>query len=222
MKSVAEAAEKVVAKAAPQSRRRRSAEFSVEENWPETKREIRPLSKIYPHPKNPRTHPPAQLALLSALLKKYGPDQDIVVDEDGVILKGHGRHAAATLGGLREFPVTVRFGLSEAEKVEMRIADNAVALLAGWDQELIRGDINFLKTSGSDLTLLGFGEAQLVQFTAAPKPPDGFQQFGDDIDVKFCCPRCRYSWSGNPMAGADPAEVRKAEKEAGKNGGRRR
>ena len=183
-----------------------AAPFSVEEAWPETRRETRPLSKIYPYPNNPRTHPPAQLALLAELIKKYGPDQDIVVDEDGVILKGHGRHGAATLAGLREFPVTVRLGMTDADKMAMRIQDNAVALLSGWDQELIRGEIGTLKQVGYELNMLGFGETQLVQFMTTPGPPDAFAQFGSDIDVDYCCPKCRHSWSGNPLAGMAKAE----------------
>lgn len=175
--------------------------FSVEDAWPEMREENRLLSKIYPYPKNPRTHPPAQLALLSELLKKYGPDQRIVVDESGVILKGHGRHAAAILAGLKEFPVLVRHGMPEADKIAMRISDNQVAILSGWSTDLIRAEMGALKLAGYDMPLLGFGETQLVQFMSTPGPPDLFKQFGEDIPTDFCCPKCRHQWSGNPMAG---------------------
>lgn len=189
---------------------RKKAEEFEGPQFPRMKRAVWPLDKIHDYPSNPRTHPPAQLDLLSKLLLKYGPDQDIVVDEEGVILKGHGRKLAARLAGLREFPVTQRFGLPEADKIVMRIADNQVALLSGWDNELIRGEIASLPMDSRGL--LGFGDQQLVQFTTTPGPPAGFQSFDETIPTKYCCPRCSYRWSGNPLAGDDPGEIKKAKK----------
>jgi|ERR1039458_34192 hypothetical protein len=214
MKQLAAAADKVVEKIAPAAKRKKrgaksGAAFALEESWPKMREESRLLSDIYPYPKNPRTHPPAQLALLAELIKKHGPDQRIVVDEDGVILKGHGRYSAALLAGLHEFPVVVRFDLSEAEKTAMRIQDNAVALLSGWDQELVRGEIGLLKQSGYELSLLGFGETQLVQFMATPGPPESNQQFGEDGDIDYCCPNCSHKWSGNPLAGLEKKKPKK-------------
>lgn len=157
-----------------------------------------PLAKIKPYPNNPRTHPPAQVRLLAELLTKYGADQPIVVDEKGVILKGHGRLMAATEAGLDSFPVVQRIGLSETDKTAMRIHDNQVALLSGWDTELIRYEMRSLKTADYDLALLGFGDAQLVHFTTQPGPPEGgFAEFGDDLPTEHECPRCKYRWSGS-------------------------
>lgn len=161
-----------------------------------------PLDEIKEYARNPRTHPPAQIELLGSLLEKYGPDQDIVVDERGEILKGHGRKLAARLKGWPSYPVVQRFGLSEAEKIAMRIEDNQLALLSGWDNELVRGEIAVLQKSGYELSLLGFGDAQLVSFTTTPGPPASFPEFGEDVPVQYCCPRCSYAWSGNPNAGA--------------------
>jgi hypothetical protein len=181
--------------------KKKQKEFRIEDGWPAMVREVRPLTAIYEYPNNPRTHPPAQIALLAELLKKFGPDQDIVIDgDDDVILKGHGRRRAAILAGLKEFPVTVRRGMSEADKVAMRISDNAVSLLAGWDQELIRGEMVILKMAGYEMPLLGFGEAQLVQFTTTPGPPSGFPAFGENIHTDYSCPSCGYRWSGKPAA----------------------
>lgn len=171
-----------------------------------------PLSRVLPYERNPRTHPPAQIVLLSQLLLKHGPDQPIVVDEDGIILKGHGRRLAALAAGMEDFPVVQRAGMTEADKTAMRIADNQVALLSGWDKELIRHDIGDLKNSGYDVALLGFGDQQLVQFMTTPGPPDGFATFDETIPTKFCCPKCAYRWSGNPLAGEDPGEVKAAKK----------
>lgn len=167
-----------------------------------TRHKAVPLSKIIPYEHNPRTHPPAQIELLGELLAKYGPDQDIVVDENWIILKGHGRRAAADLKGLKDFPVTQRFGLSDEDKAAMRIADNQVALLSGWDNDLISFEIKRLDRANFDLKLLGFGEKQLVSFTTHVGPPaGGFQSFGENIETSYCCPACKYSWSGDPLAG---------------------
>lgn len=123
--------------------------------------EMRQLFTIKPYPNNPRTHPPAQVALLADIMKKRGIDQPIVVDEDGVILKGHGRRMAAELAGFKEFPVVVHRGLSDADKKAMRIEDNQVSLLSGWDQGLIRSEIQSIQLQGYDVALLGFPEATL-------------------------------------------------------------
>lgn len=180
-------------------------------DWPANRPKNWPLGKIEPYARNPRTHPPAQIALLASIFKKHGIDQPIVVDDAGVILKGHGRRLAAIEAGLAEFPVVQRFGLSDEEKTAMRIEDNQVALLAGWDQELIRGEVAVLRTAGYELALLGFGEAQLVHFTTTPGPPAEFPAFGEDIEIDHQCPRCGYVGSGDwtPKKPEEPAPAAK-------------
>lgn len=185
------------------------------ENWPARSVEMRRLDKIKPYPNNPRTHPPAQIDMLAGMMKRHGVDQPIVVDDDGVILKGHGRRLAALAAGFERFPVVVHKGLSDAEKRAMRVADNQAALLAGWDTELMRLEVGELKIAGYDLELLGFGEAQLVSFTTTPGPPGEFPEFGDDIETKYCCPSCGYRWSGDPLAGANKAPPPKKKKGGG-------
>lgn len=176
------------------------------------------LEKVKPYAHNARTHPPAQVTLLAQLLKKWGPDQAIVVDENAIILKGHGRRLAALEAGIAEFPVVQRLGLPEDEKRAMRIADNQVALLAGWDGELVRFEVESLKRGGYDVALLGFGEQQLVHFMTTPGPPGAFPKFGEDIATEHECPKCHYRWSGKPTPEADgdksstPAARRKKAK----------
>lgn len=176
-----------------------------------------PLTRIKEYPHNPKTHPPAQITLLANLLKKFGADQDIVVDDKGVILKGHGRKLAAAEAGMKDFPVTQRFGLSEDDKIALRIADNQVPLLGGWDNELVRFEIERLRRSDYPIELLGFGEQQLVEFTTIPGPPaGGFAAFGEDIDTEHECPKCHYRWSGKATPEADgdkPSRKAKAKPE---------
>lgn len=142
-------------------------------DWPATRPVMRPLSQIHPYPNNPRTHPPAQVAMLAEIMRKRGVDQPIVVDEAGVILKGHGRRLAALAAGFEEYPVVEHRGLSDADKAAMRIEDNQVALLAGWDQELVSGEIASLKLGGYDIALLGFPEAQLRGWGISAGPDNG-------------------------------------------------
>lgn len=167
-----------------------AARVAPVKNWP--------LDRIVPYEHNPRTHPPAQIDLLARLLQRWGADQPIVVDEDGVILKGHGRLLAARKAGMKTFPVAQRVGLAEDDKTAMRIADNQVALLSGWDTDLIGFEIKRLERSKFDVALLGFGDKELVQFTTQPGPPaGGFQVLGEDIPVEHECPKCKYRWSGD-------------------------
>lgn len=143
-----------------------AAPFAVP-SWPATTPKLIPLREIIPYPQNPRTHPRAQITLLAELMKRHGVDQPIVVDEAGVILKGHGRLAAAHEAGFESFPVVRHLGLSDDDKRALRIADNQVALLAGWDSSLIKGELAELKVAGFNMPLLGFAESQLIGWGVA-------------------------------------------------------
>lgn len=129
-----------------------------------------PLDNIKPYPRNARTHPAEQITLLAALFKRHGVDQPIVVDDDGIILKGHGRLLAAIEAGLNHFPVVQRIGMSDAEKRALRIEDNQVGLMSSWDMELIQSEIAILRAEDYPVALLGFGDVELIQFEATPGP----------------------------------------------------
>lgn len=198
--------------------------------WPKIpKAEWWAIDRIKPYVHNPRTHPPAQVDLLARLVRKFGPDQPIVVDENAEILKGHGRREAAILGELGGFWVIQRAGMTDAEKRAMRIQDNAVPLMSGWDNELVRLEMHALKTQGFDLEMLGFGKTQLVQFTATPGPPaGGFPAVGEDIATEHQCPRCSYRWSGpsapapEPKDETPPKGTAKTQRKARSAGGKRK
>ena len=125
-----------------------------------------PLSRIKPYPNNPRTHPPAQVALLARLMTKYGVDQNIVVrEEDGFILKGHGRRLSAIEAGMTHFPVFVKSVPSDEDARAQRIADNAVSLLSGWDYALLSAEATQLKLAGYDMPLLAIDSVSLDWMT---------------------------------------------------------
>lgn len=135
---------------------------------PASKPQVWPLEKIIPYPNNPRTHPDQQVELLATLMQKHGVDQPIVVDEEGFILKGHGRRMAAVKAGFEDFPVVIHRGLSDADKRAIRLADNQVALLSGWNEDLLRAELTDLSKAGYDMPLLGFDDVSLVTFMAMP------------------------------------------------------
>lgn len=183
------------------SKKRPAADPFAQKDGPKMRSGRAPLRRFIPYPNNPRTHPPAEIALLAEIIGKRGADQPIVVDERWVILKGHGRLEAAHAAKMEDFPFVQRIGLTDAEKTAMRIEDNSIPLLAGWDRELIRAEIANLSAAGYDVKLLGFGDQQLVQFTTLPGPPIEFPAVGEDLKTDYCCPSCGYRWSGNPAAG---------------------
>src|ERR1039458_1654073 len=111
------------------------------ETWPTDKTPRWPRPRVTPSTKNARPPPASQIAILAQILRRRGPDQPIVVDEKGIILKGHGRRLAALEAGMREFPVVQRMGLTEQENNEIRLEDNALPLLSGWDPDLLRAHL---------------------------------------------------------------------------------
>jgi hypothetical protein len=175
--------------------------------WPTiAKAEWWSWDRIKPYPHNARTHPPGQITFLAQLLRKYGPDQPIVVDEHGVILKGHGRRLAGIEGKLDGFWVKARTGMPEAEKRAMRIADNQVSLMSGWDRDLLRMEMHALKVDDYPLELLGFGKAELVSFQTQPGPPTAFAAVGEDVAVEHTCPKCGFAWSGDAASVTAPSQ----------------
>jgi ParB-like chromosome segregation protein Spo0J len=96
------------------------------------------LEKLIPWARNPRTHSDAQIAQIAASISAFGFNNPILVDTKAGILAGHGRLLAARKLGLKEVPVIVLDHLTEAQKRAYIIADNQLALNAGWDDELLR------------------------------------------------------------------------------------
>ena len=105
----------------------------------------RPLSVTYrtveslrPDPRNARTHPKRQIEQIVGSIRAFGFTNPILADPDGSLIAGHGRLRAAKELGLAEVPVIELAGLSEAQKKALRLADNKIALNAGWDLEILK------------------------------------------------------------------------------------
>ena len=149
--------------------------------WPADAVERRSVTALLPYIRNARTHSDEQVAQIAASIREFGWTFPVLIDEAGTIIAGHGRVLAAQRLGLVEVPVMVAAGWSEAKRRAYVIADNKLALNAGWDEELLRLELGDLKGMGFDLTLTGFGELELGKLLLgidgdgdpdeAPEPP---------------------------------------------------
>jgi DNA modification methylase len=126
----------------------------------------RSLGELIPYARNPRTHSDAQLAQLAASIREFGWTNPVLVDGANGIIAGHGRVLAAGRLGLKQVPVIELAQMSEAQKRAYVLADNQLALNAGWDEALLRIELTDLETLGFDLGLIGFGAGELERLLA--------------------------------------------------------
>jgi hypothetical protein len=123
----------------------------------------RPIDELIPYAHNARTHSDAQVAQLAGSIKEFGWTNPILVAaEDGSIIAGHGRVLAARQLGLAEVPTIPLAGLSPAQRRALVLADNKLALNAGWDDELLAVELSELKEAGYDLGIIGFADGELA------------------------------------------------------------
>jgi DNA modification methylase len=165
----------------PKPKRTEPAKAALElRPWPADQTERWSLDRIKEYPNNARVHSPEQIQSIVASMKKFGVTTPVLVDEEGVLIFGHGRLAAAKLLNYPTIPVSTARGWTEDEKRAYRIADNAIQDNSAFDLPLLRAEIGELKLAGFDLQLLGFPELKLVQFMAGqgtvdpeatPEPP---------------------------------------------------
>jgi DNA modification methylase len=119
------------------------------------------VSALIPYAKNSRTHDDAQVAQIAASIKEFGWTNPILVDGDKGIIAGHGRLMAARKLGMTKVPVIELNGMTEAQKKAYVIADNRLALNAGWDNAMLTIELQDLEDEGFDLTLTGFDKDEL-------------------------------------------------------------
>ena len=131
------------------------------------------VDKLIPWARNPRTHSDAKVAQIAASIAEFGFNNPILVDTKAGIIAGHGRLLAARKLGLTEVPVIVLDHLTDAQKRAYVIADNKLAENAGWDDDLLRIEIEALQDENFDVSLLGFEDVELAQLLAAQDAPDG-------------------------------------------------
>lgn len=141
-----------------------------------TEMQLVPLSRLVPYVNNARTHSPEQLTKLRSSLREFGFINPVIIDRDFNVIAGHGRIAAAKEEGITEVPCVFVDYLTEAQKKAYILADNRMALDAGWDEELLRIEIESLQGADFDVSLTGFGEDEIADLFAG----DGEKDMKDD------------------------------------------
>ena len=147
--------------------------------------EHRSVAGLVPYARNARTHSDDQVAQIAASIREFGWTNPILVDGDSGIIAGHGRLMAARKIGMAEVPVIELAHLSDTQKRALILADNKLALNAGWDEEMLALEIFDLKDEGFDVDLVGFDVGELEELSdhfqgvdgltdpdAAPEPPE--------------------------------------------------
>lgn len=134
------------------------------------------LSRLIPYARNARTHSDEQISKVARSIQYYGFTNPILVDENAGILAGHARLAAARKLKLQKVPVIVLTGFTEEQKRAYIIADNKTAEEAGWDEDLLRLELEELRAENFDLTLTAFDQEQLEDLLeptgGEPEEPD--------------------------------------------------
>ena len=119
-----------------------------------------PIERLRTRTNNPRTHNDFQVAQLSASILEFGGTNPILVGADGDIIAGHGRFLAVQKLQMSEVPVIVLNHLSDSQRRALAIADNQLALNAGWDDELLRLELSALEDAGFNVNLIGFEDEE--------------------------------------------------------------
>jgi DNA modification methylase len=127
-----------------------------------------PVDRLIPYARNPRTHTEEQVAQIAASIAEFCFVNPVLVGADGVIIAGHARVMAARKLGLTEVPVIVLDHLSQAQRRALVIADNRLAQNAGWDEEMLRVELEALREDDFSLDLLGFEDAEIEALLAQP------------------------------------------------------
>jgi hypothetical protein len=128
------------------------------------------ITRLTPYARNSRTHSDEQIGQIAASIKEWGWTTPVLVDEDGSIIAGHGRTLAAQRLKMTEVPVMVAKGWSDAKKRAYVIADNKLAMNAGWDEQMLALELAELQGLGFGMELIGFSKDEIAALM--PKDPD--------------------------------------------------
>lgn len=137
-------------------------------------REIR-IADIRPYERNPRQHSPEQISMIAASMKEYGWTVPVMIDENNVLIAGHGRIEAAKQLGWETAEAVIRSDLTDAQVRAYRIADNRIAEVSTWDRRALQEELAILQKADFDVNLTGFDE----EFLSAISVPDEQVLAGD-------------------------------------------
>ena len=159
-----------------------------------TDMQLVPISKLVPYVNNARTHSPEQVMKLRSSLREFGFINPIIIDRDYGIIAGHGRLLAAKEEGITEVPCVFVDYLTEAQKKAYILADNRMAMDAGWDEELLRVEIEALQGEAFDVSLTGFDEKELADLFKDGSDSDAED---DDYDLSAALEKAAFVERGD-------------------------
>ena len=159
-----------------------------------TDMQLVPISKLVPYVNNARTHSPEQVMKLRSSLREFGFINPIIIDRDYGIIAGHGRLLAAKEEGITEVPCVFVDYLTEAQKKAYILADNRMAMDAGWDEELLRVEIEALQGEAFDVSLTGFDEKELADLFKDGSDSDAED---DDYDLSAALDKAAFVERGD-------------------------
>ena len=186
--------------------------------------EYRKVEDLIPYARNARTHSDAQVADIAGSIREFGWTFPILIDENNNVIAGHGRLLAARKLELQSVPCIEHSGLTETQRKAYILADNKLALNAGWDEELLRIELTDLTEMGFDIKLAGFSADDLLGLTPEPTkegatdedeipevPVDPITKPGDIwlLGVYYECDACgkQYSQEEGEMMTHCPCDV---------------
>ncbi len=159
-----------------------------------TQMQLVPLSKLVPYVNNARTHSPEQITKLRSSLREFGFINPVIIDSDYGIIAGHGRVLAAKEEGIEEVPCVLVDYLTEAQKKAYILADNRFVQDAGWDEELLRIEIESLQGADFDVSLTGFEDEEIADLFAGDKDNNAQD---DDFDLSAALEKAAFVQRGD-------------------------
>ena len=150
-------------------------------SWVADKIEHWPLARLLPYARNARTHSDDQVAQIAASIVEFGFTNPCLVGADGVLVAGHGRLLAARKLGLETVPIVVLDHLSPTQRRALVLADNRIAENAGWDDAMLRTELEALQADGFDLDLTGFDPDALAELLAGEETDQAGEVDDDDV-----------------------------------------
>jgi len=154
------------------------------------------VEDLIPYALNSRTHSDEQVAQLAASIREFGFTNPVLIDQDANLIAGHGRLLAARKAKMAQVPAVVVTGLDDRKRRALVIADNKLALNAGWDEEALRVELEDL--AGDFGELMGFSEDELVALLNEPNFEPGTEDDQGKLDElapkMVTCPHCQIEW----------------------------
>ncbi len=160
-----------------------------------------PVDHLVPYANNARTHSDEQVAQIAASIREFGFTNPVLVDKDGTIVAGHGRVLAARKLGMAKVPCLRLAHLTPHQVKAYVLADNRLALNAGWDEELLKVELTGLNELGFDTSILGFSQEEIDRMLAdydEVTTPEGVTEYDveDFNKLNHRCPRCGFEFNG--------------------------